>query len=323
MNEHESRLPLLVGAIISVVAHFGLLPLTTLWLTGRSSVQANRLESFDLSPVLPGLNPIELGQGSPKTFAVALIAYDEFREMVSPTHQSDQAPAPRRNTDVTRDVPPLKDPTPPAPPREVALEVPIKGPSPLHHPEAALIQPSQPSPSRPEASQNSSDGKSTATTTHAPSPKADPEQPPAGKDEQKGRPDATPLTDSELSPLKLNPYNYTVQPGGYLVTEGIKIKTVYPNFTMVTLLSLLPQQPKARLVFSHRTGQVMKAQLIESSGYPGIDRPVLTSLFKWQATGTLLGKLNRPFELQAVLQLEEQSAEPNRRRKKNSGNTTR
>lgn len=113
---------------------------------------------------------------------------------------------------------------------------------------------------------------------------------------------SAPRTDSQSLPTSLERATQpTIQPGGVLTAPGIEIKTVTPQFSIVTRVSAAPRNPLASIVFDPHTGRVTKAQLLESSGYPNVDAPIEASLYKWHATGSRLAKLQQPLEIRVRL----------------------
>lgn len=93
-----------------------------------------------------------------------------------------------------------------------------------------------------------------------------------------------------------------LRPGRVIVGKGIEIKTVAPRFGIASRLSAVPDDPSVLVVFN-RKGQVIAARLIRSSGYAGVDGPILSSLYKWWATGELLKDLDGNLNVEVKLLL--------------------
>ena len=45
-------------------------------------------------------------------------------------------------------------------------------------------------------------------------------------------------------------------------------------------------------------GRVIQAKLIQRTGYPEVDTPIRTSLYRWTATGKKLAEIDGPFQIQ-------------------------
>jgi len=75
-----------------------------------------------------------------------------------------------------------------------------------------------------------------------------------------------------------------------LAAKGVKIRTVRPRFTHYTSLTARPLDPVIRLYFD-RTGKVRKVEILRSSGYSDVDRPVVDAAYRWKAEGKPLSDL--------------------------------
>jgi hypothetical protein len=114
---------------------------------------------------------------------------------------------------------------------------------------------------------------------------------------EKPRETSAPKTDRDSAPVSLTgDSTLKVQPGRVITGKGIEIKTFHPEFSIVAMISSVPSNPTCRVVFA-KDGSVDSAEILRSSGYPNIDGPILSSLYRWEATGEELKKLNRPFSL--------------------------
>jgi hypothetical protein len=73
--------------------------------------------------------------------------------------------------------------------------------------------------------------------------------------------------------------------------EGLDIRTVRPQFGLVTEALLRPRSPTLEIVFG-RDGRARSVKVLKSSGYPAqVDEPVVTALYNWRAKGKLLDQL--------------------------------
>ena len=84
--------------------------------------------------------------------------------------------------------------------------------------------------------------------------------------------------------------------------KGVKIKTVAPRFGVAARLGAAPRNPKVALRFD-RDGTVIRAELVKSTGYAGLDGPILASLYKWRASGSMFDELKGQLEVEVHLLL--------------------
>lgn len=80
------------------------------------------------------------------------------------------------------------------------------------------------------------------------------------------------------------------QLGDPAAAEGVDIKTVRPKFTHYTRITADPSDPLVRVQFD-RTGAVVEAEIIESSGHRDVDRPILDAIYRWKASGKAIDSL--------------------------------
>lgn len=78
--------------------------------------------------------------------------------------------------------------------------------------------------------------------------------------------------------------------GRVLVSDGVEVKTAIPHYNISTLYTASPRNPIANIIFDN-TGQVLHAELSRSSGFMDVDGPILSSLYKWRASGEKIRKL--------------------------------
>jgi len=125
-----------------------------------------------------------------------------------------------------------------------------------------------------------------------------PVTPPAAEPTEQAAPTASPDEDRESEAAQQRDDRpQQVQPGRVFVSRGIKIETAHPRFDAVTLSSALPTNPLVRIRFG-TDGRVMRATIVESTGFQDVDGPLLASLYKWKATGEELTKRDEPFEIE-------------------------
>ena len=115
------------------------------------------------------------------------------------------------------------------------------------------------------------------------------------------KPTSAALTDREASP-SVTIDGGRLRPGRVVVGKGIEIKTVAPRFGIASRLSAVPDNPRVLVVFN-RKGRVIEARLIRSSGHAGVDGPILSSLYRWRATGDLLKDLDDELKFEVKLLL--------------------
>ncbi|MBL0928303.1 MAG: hypothetical protein IBJ11_11740 [Phycisphaerales bacterium] len=81
--------------------------------------------------------------------------------------------------------------------------------------------------------------------------------------------------------------------GQPLAARGLRILTRSARFSYYTQLTARPRDPLFRLHFG-RDGEVKNVEILRSSGYPDIDRPIIDSLWRWRAEGEALKSLLEP-----------------------------
>jgi hypothetical protein len=78
--------------------------------------------------------------------------------------------------------------------------------------------------------------------------------------------------------------------GRPLAAQGLELRPQRPSFTILTLLTAAPCNPLCEIVF-RRDGRPISARMIETSCDPRIDEAVLSSLYRWRASGQVLRDL--------------------------------
>lgn len=78
--------------------------------------------------------------------------------------------------------------------------------------------------------------------------------------------------------------------GQPLAAAGLRIATVPPRLTPLTRVTSRPKDPVVRIRFG-RTGRVVSAEFLRSSGHRDVDQPILDAVYRWRATGKALEAL--------------------------------
>lgn len=259
---------------------------------------------------------LELGRDDePARVTVAWIAHDAFEDLlarrsrthqpilqnrVDPTPSAPLEPDPK-DTGQTADAPAEKLPTPQATPPAAQTAATSRDPLPGDAP--------GPLPPAPPATTDQP-GQNQQTTPGVPAPPTPP-TPPATPDnpttvaESEAQPEAekptsAPRSDREADPTALVNAK-SVRPGAVLVGPGLEVKTYRPNFSAASVFAL-PRNPKAVLTFDP-DGTVLQADLLSSTGYDNIDGPLISSLYRWHATGDRLKQFTAPFQIEITILL--------------------
>ena len=81
-----------------------------------------------------------------------------------------------------------------------------------------------------------------------------------------------------------------IRPGHPAAAQGLNISTKRPNFTRYVRVTAWPLNPLVKLTFNH-LGVVTKVVVLESSGVPDVDGPVVNAAYQWSASGKELTEL--------------------------------
>jgi hypothetical protein len=81
-----------------------------------------------------------------------------------------------------------------------------------------------------------------------------------------------------------------IRPGHPAAAQGLDITTKRPNFTRLTRVTAYPGNPLLKVTFNAQ-GIVTKVILLESSGVPDVDEPVINAIYEWKAKGKALAEL--------------------------------
>lgn len=95
--------------------------------------------------------------------------------------------------------------------------------------------------------------------------------------------------DRESDPTSIN-QSELGDPGQPLAARGLRIRTVRPVFSHYTSIMSKPRDPVVRIHFG-ASGHAKRVDLIEATGNPDIDRPVLDAVYRWTASGESLKDL--------------------------------
>ncbi|MBB6430628.1 CARDB domain-containing protein [Algisphaera agarilytica] len=147
------------------------------------------------------------------------------------------------------------------------------------------------------------------------SPQSPPESPPTVASQEQGeKPTSAPRSDREVDPTTLIQAK-SVRPGQVLVGPGIEIKTFRPQWSAAARFAL-PRNPKVVITFDP-DGTVLEAAFITSTGFDNVDGPLLSSLYRWKATGKSLQEITKPFPIELTILLGD--SDPPEEEKKEEG----
>ena len=315
MFEKESRLPLLIGAMIAVLLHVALVPVWAVGLAGSLSKRASVPPEQDRP--LPTPTEVEAGRAGATVTNLAWISYEDYEELMA-EHSIVEQPVLQMQQDPVPDAPMEMDPTPPAPnavtdeplgtpsperpeptdgmqlPMPVSREIPAELPKPVEGGEVPYAEPGEVKqdavaviPDAPDELLNAE--SSQAVTTQ-------------GSPDSQARPTGAPRSDRESPPVTIIPGITELRPGQVLVADGIEIKTVLPRPSNIARRSTLPRNPEATLTFNNK-GEVINVELTKSTGADNWDSPVITSLLKWTATGELIENMQGELRFKVKLLL--------------------
>lgn len=216
------------------------------------------------TPILPQANADESAKPDSKPIESDVAAAEPANNQTKPTEPDNRlALAPFKRVDpieAAQDQPTTSPTTRPAKPDVTPTpDQPVRPTEPTESTEPAKpVQPPKPATSAASASESNED-----------------------------RPTSVPRSDRESIATQTTPMPDQIVLGRVLVSDGIEIKTVRPRFNISTLFTATPRNPVATIVFD-KTGQVVRAELVLSSGFADIDSPILNSLYRWRASGKKL-----------------------------------
>lgn len=117
---------------------------------------------------------------------------------------------------------------------------------------------------------------------------------------EKPRITSLPKSDREAPPVSLSPEPIKLRPGTVLTGEGIEIRTVMPRLSVIAQVTSLPANPEVKVTFA-RSGKVVNAEMLRSTGYPNWDGPIISSLYLWTVKGERFERINGPVEFKFVI----------------------
>ncbi|MEO1235170.1 MAG: hypothetical protein AAFX76_00120 [Planctomycetota bacterium] len=263
---------------------------------------------------------LELGrEDEPARVTVAWIAHDAFEELRSreavtlqPLVQERADPTPdaslerdpddaaEASTTPTRPTPPTDRPAETATPASQQTAASSTRPVPTADSPGNLpVAPAGPIDRAGDAERDAV-GSPATTPTQAQAPPPTPRRVPEPRDGEK--PTAAPRSDREADPTALVDSD-TVRPGGVLVGPGLEVRTFRPRFSAAARVSAIPRNPVAVITFDPADGTVLDARLETSTGFDNVDAPILTSLYRWVATGSRLERMDGPFTIRITILL--------------------
>lgn len=305
MPERETIVPLTLGAVVAMLAHLLLAPLAGLLMRGDDA--ASRWPALEAAarPLLEPPPPTELGVEASTVSSVAWIPYEAYEELVAPRSKLLQ-PAVQQEVDPVVGAPIEANPTPPAPraPDEAEAASPVSpspeprepgGSPPLLPP---ILAEADPPPigdirSGPPVPESPMPPQPRDEPVPAPSPEVMPYPSPPPSRSAGGRPTSAPRSDRDADPVMITDAPVDVRPGQVLARPGLEIKTARPRFSVTTALTAIPRNPTVRITFAP-DGSVIDASIKQSTGYNDVDGPILTSLYRWRASGRQLAEIGRP-----------------------------
>lgn len=257
---------------------------------------------------------LELGRDDePERLTVAWIAHDDFQDLLARKSATLQ-PILQNKADPTPNAPLEPDPEDTG---QAASDVPHTPPQPnpadAQTPPAPRIADTTRDPLDPDAGDLPSaatgavdqPGNAPQDRPGVPSPQPTPENPTdtpptVASQEQGDKPTSAPRSDREADPTALV-HNTSVVPGTAIVGPGLEVKTFRPDWSAASAFAL-PHNPKAVITFD-LDGTVVQADLLTSTGYENVDGPLLTSLYRWKATGKRLDDFTAPFQIEITILL--------------------
>ncbi len=238
-----------------------------------------------MPPPEPDMPEIRPGIDNSRAVTISWIGYEDPTPHEAKLSSVDQpalmrGPAPEASMEQTASAPPTQQSITPKPLAETAEAQPL---------------PAIPLPSR------SLDELLASLEEAKPEAKPTPEQPPkpseaaeTAQTEQVEDDAPQPASTAGGGPREATPTSRTkpveIRPGDPAAMEGIEFDTVGPKFTTITRLTAAPGNPVARITFN-TAGKVTYAEIIQTSGYQNVDRPVLDALYVWRAKGKKLEEL--------------------------------
>ncbi|MEM6854458.1 MAG: hypothetical protein AAF593_08625 [Planctomycetota bacterium] len=260
---------------------------------------------------------LKLGRDDePARVTVAWIAHDDFQDLLARESVTLQ-PILQDQVDPTPNAPLERDPEDTGQQASAAAQPTPPTPNPAHAPTPASQQiadtardpldPARPG-DLPTADPGAVDqlGNAPQDTPGIPlpvptSPQSPPETPPTVASQDEGdKPTSAPRSDREVDPTQLINAK-SVRPGQVLVGPGLEVKTFRPNWSAAARFTI-PRNPEVVITFD-TDGTVLQADLTTSTGFKNVDGPLLSSLYRWKATGDRLDDFEAPFQIELTVLL--------------------
>lgn len=318
MIESESRLPLLIGAVVALLLHAALVPVWGLGIDRMTPVEEVRPPKEDKP--LPRPEELNVGRANRSVTNLAWIPYDDFQALLARQEVVEQ-PAIQRQQDPVPDAPIEMDPTPPLPdsqpnenasppderPNETdAASVPVSpvGPVPLPKPEAEGKTPYAPQGpmlrKAPLVVENAAGSPTDATSS---SEQPQPDEP--GSTTAESKPTSAPRDKGEAQPVTIIPGIIKVRPGEVLTADGIEVKTVIPRPSITARVSTIPKNPTVEVYFNNK-GVVTRVEMTRSTGADNWDDPIVSAFEQWTATGERIDSLQGELKMTVNLLINEE-----------------
>lgn len=289
----DSRLPLLLGLLVALVLHAGLLPMLVSGMGTGMSKSADRMVDVD-EPPLPQPDEPVLGRETPAVSTLSWISHEDYRELVAPKAQTEQ-PALQDVVDPVAEAPPIRDATVPMPAPQseqtpAATAAPQEPTPPVEPQPATAAAPDIPLPEPvPDGELARLDPAEPAEVVEPTPPTEQPQQPrPAAAPSPESRPTSAARDEQTVDPTSLTDSDLEVTTGNVMVGQGIEITTARPDITVITALFAASIRNTRVEIKFNAEGQVDQARLLNSTGNESVDGAVLASLYKWKAKGERL-----------------------------------
>ncbi len=150
----------------------------------------------------------------------------------------------------------------------------------------AVVEPETPLTPVPKSEEASQAEPSTSALASAPSAPSTPSTPSPGGTTPGDRPFER--SDRDVDPTSVAGVG-EIRFGRVLARDGLEVMPARPRFSHTVRLTALPRNPVIRVTFN-RAGRVTRAEFVRgrSTGYPEVDGPLLTAMYRWTARGSKL-----------------------------------
>jgi hypothetical protein len=257
-----------------------------------NNVSAHRFTIADEQTTQP-VQQIKLGRAEelPRV-TVAWIAYDDFQDVLARQSVTLQ-PIVQDRADPVAGAPLEMDPDTSSPQADAEpFTDQTQDPAVDQSSSTTLTQPSDTDSRMQESS--TSESKQPSTEPSVDSATAPPTNQ-ASQTDTGDRPTSAPRADREAIATTLIDAG-SIRPGRVLVGPGLEVRTVRPDISATAAALAIPRNPVARITFNTE-GKVTLAELTTGTGFDNVDGPILSSLYKWTATGKTLRDLNQSIQI--------------------------